>query len=1024
MKRAILLLFLLTGIFTAQVYSQCNPNFTHSRQGNTLTYSFVNANNAGNYRYTFNMGNGSVFSSFSNSLTYTFPSPGTYWICHTVMAADSSCMATTCDSLVIPPVITCSAAFSYSINQNNTLSYSFVANLNDTNYRYKWSFGDGTFSDNRTPQKTYAQGGSKLVCLTVTRKDSACISTHCDTIQVTNTIPCDAGFSIATSTSNAFKRIFTPHGAANTYSFQWTVDSVNVFNTRVLEYVFPSAGMHKVCLKVTKLDSSCTNTICVDYLVTGSNCNANWSMTQNSNNSLTRTFTATLADTNFLYRWSFGDGTTSTLRTVTKTYTSAGKKQVCLTVTRKDSLCSITKCDSINLIAPDTSCNASCTISATNNPLIKKFTAYFNSSNFIYTWVFSDSTVKTGAIVEKVFPSFGTYSFCLTVRRIDSGCVSTYCNTITVVNPNCNSLWSYNATNAAKTLSFYPYQFDTLNYNYAWSFGDGTSSNQAKPTKTFTNAGKYRICLTISGRNNSCSSTSCDSVQVNGNTCTANFEWTRWQTNDKKVNFYALAIDSLHRYQWNFFDGTGSDAKNPVKTYTTYGWKKVCLTVTRKDSSCTATRCDSINLSTNCVANFGFVRNLNLARTYSFEGQNVAGVTYSWNFGDSSTATGRLTQHTFATPGTYFVTLTINSNSCQASITKQIIVIDSSFYTCQARFESQRIDSFGNVYGKFTNTSYGNYNAIRWSFGNGQSSTGSPETVLYTQAGVYPVCLSVYSIQGNDTVCQNTTCRNFSTQTSSASCRASFSFSTSGQNNYQFINLSTGTGLVYSWKVNGIQLGQARNFSYTFPGSGMYTVCMRIMKQDSTCVDELCRNILINQYGTLSNQYQASFEYQADPSVSGLIQFTNTTAIFHSSSWDFGDGSSSPDNNPGHVYLNSGTYTVCLLSINAKDSVSTMECKDIVVDRATGISENSLVIGSVYPNPFEHTLNINLLNKTSDAISIRMLDVSGRVMGVWEEKSVSGHQEISIKTPELPAGMYILQVENGNERIFKKLMKN
>ena len=51
--------------------------------------------------------------------------------------------------------------------------------------------------------------------------------------------------------------------------------------------------------------------------------------------------------------------------------------------------------------------------------------------------------------------------------------------------------------------------------SYLWSFGDGTSSTDPYPSHTYSGNGPYVLCLTITD-NNSCTSTHCDSISIDG----------------------------------------------------------------------------------------------------------------------------------------------------------------------------------------------------------------------------------------------------------------------------------------------------------------------------------------------------------------------------------------------------------------------------------------------------------------------------------------------------------------------------
>jgi PKD repeat protein len=59
------------------------------------------------------------------------------------------------------------------------------------------------------------------------------------------------------------------------------------------------------------------------------------------------------------------------------------------------------------------------------------------------------------------------------------------------------------------------------------------------------------------------------------------------------------------------------------------------------------------------------------------------------------------------------------------------------------------------------------------------------------------------------------------------------------------------------------------------------------------------------------------------------VTFTNTSSDSDSFAWDFGDGESSTEENPTHVYTTGGTYTVKLIASNIEGSETAI--KDITV---------------------------------------------------------------------------------------------
>lgn len=85
------------------------------------------------------------------------------------------------------------------------------------------------------------------------------------------------------------------------------------------------------------------------------------------------------------------------------------------------------------------------------------------------------------------------------------------------------------------------------------------------------------------------------------------------------------------------------------------------------------------------------------------------------------------------------------------------------------------------------------------------------------------------------------------------------------------------------------------------------------------------------------------------------VSFTNNSSSPSTLFWDFGDGSNSIETNPNHQYNQPGVYDVVLTITNCAktDTIS----KTITIS-ALNISENQNEIWKVYPNPVNHSLQI------------------------------------------------------------------
>lgn len=123
--------------------------------------------------------------------------------------------------------------------------------------------------------------------------------------------------------------------------------------------------------------------------------------------------------------------------------------------------------------------------------------------------------------------------------------------------------------------------------------------------------------------------------------------------------------------------------------------------------------------------------------TISFSASAVSGGNYSWNFGDTTAATGQNISHTYINSGNYNVTLIVtDGNGCVDTVAKQV----SPFNFSVADFKFD-IDSCSLVI-TFTDRSV-NALTYSWNFGDQTYSSSPNVTHLYSQPGTYPVELLV-----------------------------------------------------------------------------------------------------------------------------------------------------------------------------------------------------------------------------------------------------------------------------------------
>lgn len=327
-------------------------------------------------------------------------------------------------------------------------------------------------------------------------------------------------------------------------------------------------------------------------------------------------------------------------------------------------------------------------------------------------------------------------------------------------------------------------------YTYHWDFGDGTTATGKDTNHNYNIAGNYNVCLTVTATDTTSfitlQKTYCSSVTHGGTTCQADFGIAN--TAPSPVFTFTDSSQASSTlpyrisYHWDFGDGSGDTLQNVTHTYSSPGTYQVCHWIEVIDSAtqniiCSDTLCRNVVFTNpnplSCNADFVFTPDSTQPMAVDFLGtsSHSGGTQYStrvnWDFGDGGSSTNNSVAYVYTTPGTYNVCLTyevldsLQQVVCVDSICKQVVVTLSKF--CQASYIVDTANSFfGNVY--IWNNSTPAYfsskhtNRYFWNFGDGDTSTQAFPAHTYSSPGIYPVCLTITSIDSLSNTCTDTFC--------------------------------------------------------------------------------------------------------------------------------------------------------------------------------------------------------------------------------------------------------------------------
>jgi len=137
-------------------------------------------------------------------------------------------------------------------------------------------------------------------------------------------------------------------------------------------------------------------------------------------------------------------------------------------------------------------------------------------------------------------------------------------------------------------------------------------------------------------------------------------------------------------YSWDFGDGTTGSGVSPTHIYTAGGTYTVTLMVNdgKVNSGLADTTATIADVNDPPVADAGPDQSASVGETVTFDGSasydpDFGGsiVSYSWNFGDNTTDNNVTTTHTYASTGTYTVTLTVTDDSSLTGIDMATVTV-------------------------------------------------------------------------------------------------------------------------------------------------------------------------------------------------------------------------------------------------------------------------------------------------------------------------------------------------------------
>lgn len=535
-----------------------------------------------------------------------------------------------------------------------------------------------------------------------------------------------------------------------------------------------------------------------------------------------------------------------------------------------------------------------------------------------YVWNFGDGTLPTSLIPPQANTSHcynqqGAFSVTL-VARDSNTCQSN--KTVNLVKIGSPPSVTASANNTQSCTSPVVVGF-TANgttpnggpVSYQWYFGNGGTSVQQNPQQVFFN-GIYDPMVILSDTLG-CQDTAFTHIeitQVQAGFTVANVNVCK----NLPVQFTDTS-NFASTWLWDFGDGTTSTQQNPVHVYANNGTYAVRLTVSY--NGCIDSENKLAYITVSDAVQFTFSGDDQSAcdapHTVNFTDSTTAGASgYLWEFGDGNTSTSPDPTHTYTTEGSFNVSLTVyNSQGCANKKTLNSYI---NVHVINAVFAIDSDNGCTPLTVHFTNSSTSNVpiTSYQWIFGDGTSASTANPTHTYNIAGNFTPMLIITNADG----CKDTAVGNLIKVGGGITPDfQALPLIQCVNQTVSFFNLTVGAGpnSTYFWEFGDGTTSILTNPTHEYSDTGQYDVKLTVVNQGCSVTVTKIKYILIVVP-------KAMFGFEFNCTNPTTVEFVDSSQGAQTWFWDFGDGTTSTQQNPIHTFPSQSNYEITLTVTNAQ----------------------------------------------------------------------------------------------------------
>ncbi len=465
--------------------------------------------------------------------------------------------------------------------------------------------------------------------------------------------------------------------------------------------------------------------------------------------------------------------------------------------------------------------------------------------------------------------------------------------------------------------------------SYYWDLGNGSYSSNEDPGEIEYQQGRiadttYTVTLEATNR--------CNSLSVSKDIIVkpipiADFGMdVAWGCSPMQINFINVTTGLADTYLWKWGDGTDSSLEEDPGSHVfitgdTNSTYTISLTAENECGIDSVQKSviifpNTVNAFFETDTTFGCVP---LEVSFTNYSRGVLGdepfLNWSWNFGDGNSITETSNPvHVFEEPGIYTVTLFVNDTCSHDKFTTDIHVMGAP----KTDFITDKIEycEHDTVFVNTVNMSIDEIASVIWDFGDLTQGYDFNDKHVYDSSGVFTITLTAEDIHNG---CAASTSKDINILKSPVAA-----FSIPDNDGCQALQITflneTDGGDYYSWDFGNGNKSIDIDGKQLFTEAGTYDIALYTSDVEG-CSDSISHKLVVNP------KPLALFESSSLQSCFSPVdvEFTNLSEGADDYEWDFGNGLSSKDTDPGITYSDYGDYPIYMIATNMYNCSDTSE---------------------------------------------------------------------------------------------------